>query len=316
MARLAQPRHITCQGLGASGLHELHALEWGRREGKRAIVCVHGYSGNARDFDYLARRLSRHAHVICPDIPGRGESAWLGSPFEYHFAQYLADIRTLLARLEIREVDWVGTSMGGLLGMLLAAQPGGPVRRLVINDVGAYLPAEALSSIARNLQAPAQFASLAEVEDHMRHTHREWGELTEAQWRQLAIHGSRRSGRGFRLHFDPQIANVVRPMPLAPGLHFWDAWYRVRCPVLLMRGEASQVFPRAVAETMLAIKPAAGLVEVPGCGHAPALMSPEQVAPVRDFLLAAEPYLSQAAMSSLPSLKSGFFGRFSALRSS
>lgn len=280
------------------------------------MVCVHGYSGNARDFDYLARDLSRDARVICPDVAGRGESAWLPSALEYHFPQFLADIRALLIHLEVEEVDWIGTSMGGLLGMMLAAQPGSPIRRLVMNDIGAFVPAEALAAISRNLEAPATFATLAEVEAHLRHTHREWGEIGEAQWKQMAIHGSRRTPAGFRLHFDPAIARIARPMPFSPGMHFWDAWYRVRCPVMLVRGEDSEIFPRAVADAMLAIKPDAELVELPGCGHAPALMSPEHLAPLREFLLPRPAHLSQAATSSAPSLKVGFLGRFSALRSS
>ncbi|MEO7742424.1 MAG: alpha/beta hydrolase [Usitatibacter sp.] len=280
------------------------------------MICAHGYSGNARDFDYVAREMSRDARVICPDVAGRGESAWLPNPLEYNFPQFLADMRTLLIRLEVDEVEWIGTSMGGLLGMLLAAQPGSPIQRLVMNDIGAYVPAEALSAIARNLEAPDRFATLAEVEAHLRHTHREWGEIGDAQWKQMAIHGSRRTPTGYRLHFDPQIARIARPIPFSPGLHFWDAWYRVRCPVLLLRGEDSNIFPRSVADAMLAIRPEAELVELPGCGHAPGLMSPEHVAPLREFLLPRVPHFSQAATSSAPSLKSGFLGMFSAFRSS
>ena len=299
-----------------SGFHDLHALVWGRQDARRTIVCVHGYSGNARDFDYLARELSRDARVICPDVAGRGESAWLPNAFEYNFPQFIADIRTLLIRLEVGEVDWIGTSMGGLLGMQLAAQPGSPIKRLVMNDIGAYVPAEALAAISRNLEAPEGFASLAEVEAHLRHTHRQWGEISEAQWKQMAIHGSRRTPAGLRLHFDPQIARIAQPIPFSPGLHFWDAWYRVKCPVLLLRGADSEIFPTSVADAMLAIKPDAELVELPDCGHAPALMSPAHLAPLRDFLLPRPHHLSHAATSSAPSLKSGFLGMFSAFRSS
>jgi pimeloyl-ACP methyl ester carboxylesterase len=175
--------------------------------------------------------------------------------------------------------------MGGLLGMLLASAPASPVKRLVMNDVGAFLPLDALQAIARNLEAPARFDSIEAVEAHMRHTHREWGELTPEQWRHFAVHGSRRADDGgFRLHFDPAIARVARPMPLTPGLFFWDAWYRVGCPVLLLRGERSRVFPEAVAEAMLDVKPGASLVEFTGCGHVPALMSAEQVVVVQNFL--------------------------------
>ena len=135
------------------------------------------------------------------------------------------------------------------------------------------------------LEAPERFDSLDAVEQHMRHTHREWGELTAEQWRHFAVHGSRRTDDGgLRLHFDPQIARVARPMPLMPGLFFWDAWYRVDCPVLLLRGAHSRVFPESVAETMLDVKPMATLVEFPDCGHVPALMSAGQISIVRNFL--------------------------------
>ncbi|MGZ5031617.1 MAG: alpha/beta fold hydrolase [Usitatibacter sp.] len=282
--RPARPRHIEYRGLGVAGLHDLHAVQWGRRDSKRVVLCAHGYSGNSRDFDYLARELSRDARVICPDVAGRGESAWLGSPMQYHFGQFLADIRTLLAKLDVQQVDWVGTSMGGLLGLLLASQPSNPIRRLVMNDIGAFVPLDALQHIGRNLQAPEGFASLADVEAHMRRTHSEWGELTDEQWKHFAVHGSRQTENGYRLHFDPKIARMAQPLPFATGLFFWDAWYRVRCPVLLMRGEQSDVFPAAVAGTMLDVKPQAQLVEIAGAGHAPSLMAPEQIRVVREFL--------------------------------
>jgi pimeloyl-ACP methyl ester carboxylesterase len=169
--------------------------------------------------------------------------------------------------------------------MLVASAPVSPVRRLVMNDVGAYLPADALRAISRNLEAPPRFATLDDVERHMRHTHREWGELDDGQWRHFAVHGSRLTAEGdYRLHFDPRIASIARPFPLAPGIFMWDAWYRVRCPVLLLRGEHSHVFPPSVAATMLQVKPSARLVEIEDCGHVPALMSDDQVEIVRNFL--------------------------------
>ena len=277
------PRHGTCRGIGVSGFHEVHYVEWGRRNSPRVVVCVHGYSGNARDFDVLARALVAEARVICIDMPGRGDSQWL-PPMEYHFGQFVSDIRSVLAHLKLRKVEWVGTSMGGLLGMLVASQPGSPVTRLVMNDVGAFLPMDALQAIARNLEAPERFATLGDVEAHMRHTHREWGELTPEQYRNLAVHGSRKTDSGYRLHYDPAIARVARPIPMTPGLFFWDAWYRVRCPVLLLRGETSRVFPESVADAMLEIKPLAELVEFAGVGHVPALMSEGQISVVREYL--------------------------------
>ncbi|HUP31050.1 MAG TPA: alpha/beta hydrolase [Usitatibacter sp.] len=273
------------RGLGVAGFHELHATEWGPRSSKQVVVCAHGYSGNGRDFDYLARDLaSRGARVICPDFAGRGQSAWLPA-FEYHFGRYLADIASLLAHLEVTEVDWVGTSMGGLIGMALAARRGATLRSLVMNDIGAYLPADALLHISRNLHSEQPFASLRDAEAHVRHTHREWGDISDEQYRHLVTHGTRREADGYHLHFDPQLEIVAKPPPYAPGIYLWDAWYRLHCPVLLLRGEDSQVFPAHVAKTMLDVKPAARLVEFAGCGHAPALMSAEQIEVVREFVL-------------------------------
>ena len=270
-----------------AGFHDVHALVWGRRDSAHAVLCVHGYSGNAHDFDDLARALSPHARVVCVDVAGRGRSGWL-SPLEYHFPQYLADIRLLLARLEIAEVDWVGTSMGGLMGMQLAAQASSPIRRLVINDVGAFVPSDALEHIGRNLSAPAVFATLKEAEAHLRHTHREWGPIDDEQYRRLTRHSVRRVEGGYALHYDPQIARIVRPLPYAPGLYFWDAWYRVRCPVMLLRGEHSRVLPAEIARKMVDIRPGTQLEEIAGVGHVPSLMGEAQVARVRDFLGIAE----------------------------
>lgn len=222
--------------------------------------------------------------MICFDVAGRGRSDWLPSALHYQFGQFLADIDSLIAHLEVEEIDWVGTSMGGLLGMLLASRPGSPVQRLVLNDIGAFVPMDALQKIGRNLQAPPRFDSLAAVEAHLRHTHREWGDISDAQYRHLARHHARRTDDGrYRLHFDPQITRLMRTLPYAPGLYFWDAWYRVRSPVLLIRGNHSEVLPLAVAETMIEIKPDTQLEEIPGAGHAPALMSAPETALVREF---------------------------------
>jgi pimeloyl-ACP methyl ester carboxylesterase len=251
------------------------------------VVCAHGYSGNARDFDYLAARLATDARIVCLDFPGRGDSQWLGSSIEYNLLQFAADANALMARVGRKRVDWIGTSMGGLVGMLAASQPGSPIARLVLNDIGAFLPMDGLRAIGGHLEAPASFASLAAVEAHLRRTRREWGAIGDVQWQALARHHARALRPGssrLRLHFDPRIARIVHPIPFAPGYSFWDAWYRLRCPVLLLRGESSSVFPADVAATMLDVRPEARLVEVKGCGHVPSLMTEEHVTLVRAFL--------------------------------
>lgn len=154
-----------------------------------------------------------------------------------------------------------------------------------MNDIGAFLPADALQYISRNLHSAQPFATRRDAEAHLRHTHREWGDISDEQYRHLVAHGTRRERDGHRLHFDPQLETVARPLPFAPGIYLWDAWYRIHCPVLLLRGEESTVFPSHVARTMRDVKPAAQLVEFAACGHAPALMSREQIEVVRDFVI-------------------------------
>lgn len=277
-------------------MHRLHAVDWGSRRNARVVVCVHGYSGNARDFDFLARELACEARVVCPDIAGRGRSAWLPTPLAYGLPQFISDLRMLLAQIGAERVDWIGTSMGGLLGLLLASQPDSPIGRLVLNDVGAFVPAGALRAIGRNLHAPRRFDSLDALRAHMRHTHREWGPVTDEQWAHLVRHSARRiAGGGYALHYDPQIARVMELPVVGSGLSLWPAWHRVRCPVLVIRGESSRILPRDVARAMLAAKPDARLVEVAGAGHVPSLMAPEQAAFIRDFLGASRAELKRAA---------------------
>ena len=280
------------------------------------MVCIHGYSGNSRDFDYLAQALAEDHRVVCIDVAGRGDSDWLRTSLEYNFPQFAADLRGVLSHLGLKQVDWVGTSMGGLLGMMIASAPSSPIRRLVMNDIGAYVPLAALQAIGQNLDAPATFASLDHVEAHMRHTHRDWGELAGEQWRHIAVHGSRPlDDGGYRLHYDPRIARLAQAFPLTPGLFMWDAWYRVRCPVLLLRGERSEIFPAHVAQTMLDAKPDAQLVEIPGCGHVPALMDEGQIAIVRNFLGAREDKGQWSRHPSSSSLASSRMPTASATRS-
>ena len=201
----------------------------------------------------------------------------------------------------------MGTSMGGLLGMMLAAQTSSPVRRLVMNDIGAFVPMDALQAISRNVEAPGSFASLAEVERYLRRARSEWGAIADEEWRSIAVSQSRPlkpGSRALRLHFDPRIAAVARPMPLTPGLFFWDSWYRVRCPVLLLRGELSGVFPENVAHTMIDIRPGTRLETIAGCGHVPSLMTEDHVARVRNFLqdagIQGEEYPRDQEQTSLP----------------
>ena len=279
--------------LGPHGFARVGYTEWGSASASRTVVCVHGLTRNSRDFDFLAQRLvERGARVVAPDLPGRGRSEFLEHAEDYGTPMYLAALAALVARLDVPEVDWVGTSLGGHIGMELAARPGSPIRRLVLNDFGARVPVVALHRIAAYLRRAHAFATLAEVEAYLRDVYAPFGKLTDAQWRHIAVHGVVQDKGGLTLHYDPAIvAQFSRPMLLDVVL--WRVWEQVACPVLIVRGEESDLLlPSTVAEMKRrGVAAARGLVEsveIAGCGHAPALMSDDQIKIVADFLLADE----------------------------
>ncbi|RAI60116.1 alpha/beta fold hydrolase [Roseicella frigidaeris] len=265
------------------GFFGLAWTEWGPRDGS-PILCVHGLTRTGRDFDRLAAALAaRGRRVLCPDLPGRGASDWLPDPALYVPATYVAALGHLLARLD-GPVDWVGTSLGGVCGMAVAATPGNPIRRLVLNDIGAVVPGEALTRIGAYLGQEEAFADLAGLEAHLRAVHAPFGCLSDADWRHLAETSARhRPGGGLALHYDPAIAVAARNA--APGdLDLSPIWSRVGAPVLLLRGAESDVLPAATAGAM-GRRPGVLVREIPGCGHAPALMEATQIDLLVDFLL-------------------------------
>lgn len=274
-------------GLSLSGFHRVAYWQWGPAEAERTVVCVHGLTRQGRDFDMLARTLARAGwRVICPDLVGRGMSDWLSEPAGYTLLQYGADMNALIARLDVEAIDWVGTSLGGLIGMILAGQPGTPIRRLVINDIGPFIPGTALRRLGLYLNSlPERFADLAAAEAYMREILAPYGPLTAEQWRHLTEHsvGPAGSGRGYRLRLDPGIAEAYRPWRLGSIL-MWEQWERVRCPTLLLRGALSDMLPASTAQAMARSGPRPELVEFEGVGHVPALMTREQIAPICRFL--------------------------------
>jgi pimeloyl-ACP methyl ester carboxylesterase len=272
------------QVAGPDGDYGLSYADWGRPDAARAIVCVHGLTRNGRDFDHLATVLQDHARVICPDMVGRGLSDPLRDPEQYALPTYVAHLLQLLEQLELREVDWVGTSMGGLIGMGVAAA-GAPIRRLVLNDIGPFIPKAALQRINTHLGLSLSFASLEALEAHLREIHAGFGPLSDAEWRHLAEHSaSRREDGTFRLSYDQRLAEPMKRGPLA-DIDLWPVWDQIRCPVLVLRGTQSELLLAATAEEMTRRGAGAEVVEIDGTGHAPALMAKDQIAIVRDWLL-------------------------------
>ena len=277
-------------GLSPAGFHHLSYVVWRPSGGDgagRVVICVHGLTRNARDFDVLAGALADAGFmVVCPDVVGRGESDWLAQPEGYGLPQYCADVTDLIARLDVERVDWVGTSMGGLIGMTLASQANTPLGRLVLNDIGPFIPKAALMRIASYAGADPRFADLAEAEAYLREVHAPFA-LSDAHWRHLAEHSVRpdETGRGLRLHYDPAVLKTFGAEPFE-DVDLWAVWDRVAQDVLVLRGAESDLLLAETAAEMTARGPRAEVVEIPGCGHAPGLMDPHQTALVRDWLLA------------------------------
>ncbi|MGE4221621.1 MAG: alpha/beta fold hydrolase [Alphaproteobacteria bacterium] len=267
------------------GFHRMAYTEWGPRDAERTVVCVHGLTRNGRDFDLLAEAMAGAGwRVVCPDVVGRGRSEWLADARGYGQPQYMSDLTTLIARLDVAAVDWVGTSMGGIAGMLLAAMPGTPIRRLVVNDVGPFIPKAALERIAGYVGGDPRFDGIAELESHLRRVQSGFGDLTDAQWRHMAEHSARPVEDGkLALAYDPAIAAGFTPGAME-DLDIWGAWDRIEGPVLALRGAESDLLLRETAAEMAARGPKATMVEIDRCGHAPALMDAAQIATVRGWL--------------------------------
>jgi pimeloyl-ACP methyl ester carboxylesterase len=277
-------RTLSC--LGPHGFHRLAYTEWEGPPAARTVLCVHGLTRNGRDFDDLARSLSRRFRVICPDVVGRGKSAWLSHAEDYGYPLYLADMAALIARLDVDEIDWVGTSMGGLIGMMAAAQQGTPIRRLVMNDIGPLIAVEGLQRIAAYVGEDPAFEDMAGLEAYLRKVSASFGTLTDAQWHHLAEHGARRRPDGkLGRAYDPAIAEAFRTVK--GDIDLWPLWDAVRRPTLLLRGAESDLLRPGDAAEMARRGPKARIVEFPGIGHAPSLMEPGQITVIEDFLAAA-----------------------------
>lgn len=281
------PRERTVQCIGPHGLHRMAYVEWGAPDNPKVLVCVHGLTRNGRDFDYIARALQADYRVVCPDVVGRGRSDWLGVKADYGFPLYVSDMITLLAQVNAQTVHWVGTSMGGIIGMLVAGLPHSPVSRLVLNDVGPLITAASLRRIAEYVGRAPLFASMDEAEQWIRMVSAPFGPLSDEQWRHLTRYSVRPVEGGFAMVYDPGLGDVFRAAPILMDIDLWDAYRKVRCPTLALRGAESDLLEHDTLVQMGESGPRAKVVEIPGVGHAPMLMDDAQIAIVKDFLLEA-----------------------------
>ena len=281
-------RKNSVQCVSPSGIHRMAYTEWGAPDNPRVLICVHGLTRNGRDFDSLAGAMAQHYRVICPDVVGRGQSGRLRNPANYAIPQYVADMVTLIARLNVESVHWVGTSMGGLIGMALASMEGAPIRKMLLNDVGPLITLESLQRIANYVGTDPTWATFEEALSFVKLVSAPFGQLTEADWFHLTEHSiSQRSDGRWGFLYDPEIATPFKATFGDKDIDLWPVYDLIKCPTLVMRGAESDLLRRETWQQMGERGPRAKLAEIQGVGHAPMFMTDEQISLARDFLLAA-----------------------------
>ena len=272
--------------ISVAGPRTMAYVEWGEPSA-RPLVCVHGLTRCARDFDFLADEMVRHGYrVICPDVVGRGDSSWLTDPMDYAVPTYTKHLLMLLAQLQLESLHWVGTSLGGLIGMAIAAMPGSPIERLVLNEVGPVVSVAALQRMALYVGKWPPLPNIEAAEQYVRAVSAPFGPHSDAEWRFLTEHVVRKNPDGsLRMHYDPAIAVPFAAEPPTADIELWKLYDEIRCPTLVLRGEHSDMLTRDTVARMATRGPRAKAVEIAGVGHAPTLIHADQIAIVRDFLL-------------------------------
>ncbi len=282
------------------GFHKIAYTRWGNKDNPKVLLCMHGLSRNGRDFDFLAQELCNDYQVIAVDVAGRGRSQWLEDKDQYNYVTYTSDIFYLLGILGIDKVDWVGTSMGGIIAMLMGAYKPDLINKLVLNDIGTFVPGEALERIFDYVGKTALFDSRTAAERILKARMSSFGTLSEEHWQHIFKYSVIEiAGGKFSFAYDPQIIkkpsfwqrlkgiNIKKPkrwlkMPDVDLLKFWE---KIQCPVLILRGEVSDILHKDTADKMMDGRDDVKLVEIKNTGHAPMLMDKEQISIVKSWLL-------------------------------
>lgn len=257
-----------------------------------SVICVHGLTRNSRDFDDLANFLAiRGRYVLCPDVAGRGDSDWFKAPCHYNFKQYVADMVSLIARTNSNQIDWIGTSMGGIIGMMIAAQANNPIRKLVINDIGPQIPITGLRRLGQYAGKDPVFHNLEEAKLYMKKNYSDFGDLSEEQWDHFTQHSVYLTAtETYHLKVDPGIKHaksttqwlnefIRHPIKALEGVLYdidlWELWNKINCPVLVIHGKRSDLLTNEIIKKMRESGPNIELIEIDNAGHAPALLEPK-----------------------------------------
>ena len=267
------------------GTHQMVYHEWGNPNNPRVLVCMHGLTRNGRDFDFLAAALCDHYRVLAPDLIGRGKSDWLKDPHLYTIEQYINDISGWMKQLNLQKVDWMGASMGGLLGMLLAAKPHSTIQRLVLDDVGPVIRQEAMAKLSSDVQANPTFKSLGELKDFLKQIYSHTGDMEPYHWDHLLAHDHIAVGDGtYARAYDPQLFMSFASFK-NKDITFWPVFNALRIPIFVLHGENSNVLTPDICAEMKKHQPNMTVVDLPNIGHAPSLMDERFIQLVVDWLV-------------------------------
>ncbi|MFD3191941.1 alpha/beta fold hydrolase [Sedimentitalea sp. HM32M-2] len=273
------PRDCSVRSINRHGFHTLRYRDWGDPDSDRTVLCFHGLTRNSHDFDPLAKSMSRDHRVVCPDIVGRGRSDWLARDSGYHLVQYNFDAALLAARVGAPHYGWIGTSLGGLMGISLAGMENSPISRLVINDIAPEIPLPALRRVSRYIRNKT-FEDLESAEAHLRETLAPFGPMTDRDWKRMVQTSTYRDQDGIRMAFDPGIFSNFQNYWLMSHFNLWRYWERITCPVLILRGTESDFLPSHLLDKMIDRLPHADVIEFENVGHTPTLNAAEQIEPV------------------------------------
>jgi pimeloyl-ACP methyl ester carboxylesterase len=283
---IAQPlrKHTIAFALGDQIRHMV-VHDWGNPKSARVLVCVHGLSRNGRDFDVIANALSSEYRVLCPDIPGRGESDWLASVEQYALPSYVIAVKAMLHDLGVQRFDWIGTSMGGLIGMVFAAEPVSSMRRFVINDVGPYIERAALDRIAQYVGRAPLFADYPSLFAAAQESIAPFGPLSEEERHHIVRTSCQQRADGqWEFKADPKIGDAFRAGLAAPEIDLWPLWEAIMQPTLILRGSYSDLLSQETVEKMLRTHLHSQAVTIANTGHAPMLMDEPTIARIKKFL--------------------------------
>lgn len=267
--------------------HEMHVWQWGDENNPDVLICVHGLTRNGRDFDFLAKQLEHKYRIICPDVIGRGKSQYLKNTAEYNYITYVADMLHMMEVLKISQCKWVGTSMGGLIGMMIAANVDGVIKKLMLNDIGPFVPKEGLNRIGQYVGLDPQFKKRKEAEEYVKKLLAPWNIPDEKHMQHFVDNSIAKKGKKYSLNYHAGIGDAFKDETGKPAkmqdIDMWIMWENITCPVMVLRGSSSDLLTRPTIERM-ALKKNVSAHEVEKTGHAPSLSDAAQISAIVNWL--------------------------------